>query len=89
MTLAKIHFGINVFFEQLLCQFGYTLVLGIIFLLFIITIQYQRTPKKNVSKILNLADYPGLVKNDVLLLKELEKYNFNTIMQLHDDNNWM
>lgn len=71
MTLAKIHFGIDVFFEQLLYQFGYTLVLGIIFLLFIITIQYQKTPKKNVSKILNLADYLGLVKNDVLLLKEV------------------
>ena len=31
-------------------------------------------------------DYQTLKQN---LLKELEKYNFNTIMQLHDDNNWM
>lgn len=31
-------------------------------------------------------DYQTLKQN---LLKEVEKYNFNTIMHLHDDNNWM
>ena len=80
MTITKIHFGINNFIEQILYQLGYTLVLGIIFLLFILTIQYQKTPKKNVSKILNLADYLGLVKNDVLLLQEvLDKKQYKEI----------
>lgn len=71
ILLSELHFGFNSFINELPNKLGYTLVLGIIDFLFIATLEYHRTPKIDNSKILNLANYPGLVKNDVLLLKEV------------------
>ena len=71
ILLSNIYLGLNAFLNDLLNKLGYTFVLGIIDFLFIATLEYHRTPKIDNSKILNLANYPGLVKNDVLLLKEV------------------
>lgn len=71
ILLSNIYLGLNAFLNDLLNKLGYTFVLGIIDFLFIASLEYHRTPKIDNSKILNIADYPGLVKNDVLLLKEV------------------
>lgn len=72
--------GFNHGFKELSTKLGYSLVLGIINFLFITTLEYHRTPKNNNSKILNLANYPGLMKNDVLLLQEvLDKKQYKEI----------
>ena len=71
ILLSNIYLGLNAFLNDLLNKLGYTFVLGIIDFIFIASLEYHRTPKIDNSKILNIADYPGLVKNDVLLLKEV------------------
>lgn len=80
IILSELRFGIKVFFKELLFKTAYSLVLGIPTFLFIETVEYHRTPRIDNSKILNLANYPGLVKNDILLLKEvLEKKQYKEI----------
>ncbi len=71
ILLSGFQLGFKVFINELSTKLGYSLVLGIINFLFITTLEYHRTPKIDNSKILNLANYPGLVKNDVLLLQEV------------------
>lgn len=80
ILLSDFHLGFKIFIDELSIKLGYSLVLGIITFLFIATLEYHRTPKIDNFKILNLANYPGLVKNDVLLLKEvLDKKQYKEI----------
>ena len=80
IILSELRFGIKVFFNELLFKTAYTIVLGIPTFLFIETVEYHRNPRIENSKILNLANYHGLVKNDILLLKEvLEKKQYKEI----------
>ena len=80
IILSELRFGIKAFFNELLFKTAYTIVLGIPTFLFIETVEYNRNPRIENSKILNLANYPGLVKNDILLLKEvLEKKQYKEI----------
>ena len=79
ITLTRLRFGINAFCNELIFQAGYLLVLSIPTFFFIAIIQKQKEQEKS-SKILNLANFSGLVEKDVILLqKALENKQYKVI----------
>ena len=59
------------YFDAILEKTGYTLVLSIIIFLLITHNHFSKADTQDTPKILNLAEYPGLVESDVVLLQKV------------------
>ena len=68
------------YFDAILEKTGYTLVLSIIIFLLITHNHFSKASTQTIPKILNLAEIPGLVETDVVLLqKVLENEQYKNI----------
>lgn len=69
LIILRFHFGINIFINTIIDYLAYSLVLGI--MLYLIIHFYQAKQYSIIEKKLNLAEYSGLVKSDVILLQKV------------------
>ena len=68
------------YLDAILNKFGYTLVLSIILFLLITHNHFSKASTQTIPKILNLAEIPGLVETDVVLLRKvLENEQYKNI----------
>ena len=80
LLLGGIHFGLSESLYPLINKLGYTLVLSLIIILLLLYKNHSSIESSNTTSILNLANYPGLVENDVILLqKVLENEQYKNI----------
>lgn len=78
IILLRLHFGKEIFLDTLPDCIAYPLVLGVSLLL--LKNYYQSIKDSITVRILNLAEYPGLTKNDIpLLQKVLENKQYKVI----------
>ena len=77
LVILKIPIGSHEYYDAIVDNLGYTLVLSIILFLLIIHNHSYMTEIRAQAKTLNLAEYPGLNETDVVLLQlvlENEQY---------------
>lgn len=80
LLIVKIPIGSHEYYDSIMDKLGYTLVLSIILFLLIIHNHSYMAEIRAQAKILNLAEYSGLVEADVILLqKVLENEQYKNI----------